>query len=67
MNLECRIFKPGKKGKMKLVKTVAHAEIINTTANRRLFNVHPGKNGKIKPRNRKALHGLFVPMPLDEI
>ena len=55
MNLECRIFKPGKKGKMKLVRTVAHEEITNTAANRRLFNVHPGKNGKNQAQKKKDL------------
>ncbi len=68
MNLECRIFKPGKKGKMKLVKTVAHEEIINSTAYRRWFNVHSRKKEKTKPRKKKFCNELFVPIiPFDEI
>ena len=58
MSLESKIFKPGKNGKMKLVETVAHEEITKATTNRRLFNVHPGKKEKNKPREKKIRNEL---------
>lgn len=55
MTLECRIFKHSNDGKVKLVETIAHEEVIKTTKsnNKLLFNVHPNKNHKFQPRMKR--------------
>jgi hypothetical protein len=53
MTLECRIFKPSKNGKMSLVETKTHGEILKMKKNKSSFNPHPMKKTKISSPNEK--------------
>jgi hypothetical protein len=53
MTLECRIFKPSKNGKMSLVETKTHEEILKTKKKKSSFNPHPMKKTKISCQDEK--------------
>ncbi len=54
MTLECRIFKPSKNGKMSLVETKTHEEILKTKKNQYPFNPHPKRKQKYPARMKNT-------------
>ncbi len=54
MTLECRIFRPSKNGKMSLVETKTHEEILKPKKNQYPFNPHPRKKQKYPARMKNT-------------
>ncbi len=53
MGLECRIFKRENDGKIRLVETVTHEEILKNTNYKSSFNTHPREKQKNQPRKKR--------------
>ena len=57
MTLECRIFRPSRNGKMSLVETKTHEEILKTGKKQHPFNPHPRGKQKYPARMKNTVQG----------